>query len=309
MSRQIRRVPITFDWPTGLTWGGFLNPFRGARTECPSCGGSGYAKEAKQFGDQWHGNSPFDPVAYGAVPLTLDHPAVQAFAERNVRSHPGFYVLQNGEDTHDSAVRREAWRLFRNFRHQWSHHLIQADVDTLVEDGRLYDFTHTFIPGEGWTAIDPAPRVTAEEVNAWSLSGMGHDQINQSICLRSRCQREGVPFYCQECGGDGDHWPSQAHKELCEAYENINPPSGEAYQMWETVSEGSPISPPFAMPEELARWLTETGASAGGSRTATYEQWLNLIHREWAPSMVVDKNGLRSGVEVLGDIPSVSPDV
>ena len=41
--------------------------------------------------------------------------------------------------------------------------------------------------------------------------------------------------------------------------------------IYETCSEGSPISPAFETPEELARWLTD---NSFGSMTATYEQWL-----------------------------------
>lgn len=46
------------------------------------------------------------------------------------------------------------------------------------------------------------------------------------------------------------------------------------YMMYETCSEGTPISPAFATPEELARWLTDNRACAFGDMTATYEQWL-----------------------------------
>lgn len=46
--------------------------------------------------------------------------------------------------------------------------------------------------------------------------------------------------------------------------------------MYETTSEGTPISPAFATPEELARWLADTGASAFGSSTASYEGWLRV---------------------------------
>ena len=46
------------------------------------------------------------------------------------------------------------------------------------------------------------------------------------------------------------------------------------WMMYESTSEGTPISPAFATPEELARWLADTGASAFGSSTLTYDQWL-----------------------------------
>lgn len=56
------------------------------------------------------------------------------------------------------------------------------------------------------------------------------------------------------------------------------------WQMYENTSEGTPISPVFESPEELARWLADTSASAFGNMTASYEQWLTTIRRGWAPS-------------------------
>lgn len=66
--------------------------------------------------------------------------------------------------------------------------------------------------------------------------------------------------------------------------------------MYETCSEGTPISPAFATPEELARWLADNRASAFGGMTATYEQWLAMAKRGWAPSAVVQGGVMRSGV-------------
>jgi len=70
--------------------------------------------------------------------------------------------------------------------------------------------------------------------------------------------------------------------------------------MYETTSEGTPISPAFATPEELAQWLADNGASSFGSSTASYESWLRVAKGGWAPSAIMDQNGLRSGVEALG---------
>lgn len=69
------------------------------------------------------------------------------------------------------------------------------------------------------------------------------------------------------------------------------------WQMYEDTSEGTPISPVFATPEELAHWLADNQASSFANMTATYEQWLGTINRGSAVSMVVDSSGMRSGVE------------
>jgi hypothetical protein len=71
--------------------------------------------------------------------------------------------------------------------------------------------------------------------------------------------------------------------------------------MYENTSEGTPISPAFETPEELARWLADNGASSFGDMTATYEQWLSVCQGGWAPSAVIDNGILKSGVEALAD--------
>jgi len=69
--------------------------------------------------------------------------------------------------------------------------------------------------------------------------------------------------------------------------------------MYENTSEGTPISPAFLTPEELAQWLADTGASSFGSMTAPYEQWLRTCRSGWAPSAVVVGGELTSGVAAL----------
>ena len=74
--------------------------------------------------------------------------------------------------------------------------------------------------------------------------------------------------------------------------------------MYQTTSEGTPLSPAFATPEELARWLADNGASSFGDSKATYEQWLGMCKSGWAPSMISQGGVLQSGVEALnsGDV-------
>lgn len=67
--------------------------------------------------------------------------------------------------------------------------------------------------------------------------------------------------------------------------------------MYEDTSEGTPISPAFSTPEELARWLNDNGASAFGGMTATYEQWLATCKAGWSIGMVMQGGKMMSGVE------------
>jgi hypothetical protein len=69
------------------------------------------------------------------------------------------------------------------------------------------------------------------------------------------------------------------------------------FQMYETTSEGTPISPPMPTPEALAKWLVDNNASAFGRSTASYESWLATIQAGYAPSAVLTGGKMISGVE------------
>ncbi len=74
------------------------------------------------------------------------------------------------------------------------------------------------------------------------------------------------------------------------------------FQMYEDTTEGTPISPVLPTPEELARWLADSGASSFGSMTATYDQWLATCRRGSAMSMVIAGGRMMSGVEAEAKI-------
>jgi len=74
--------------------------------------------------------------------------------------------------------------------------------------------------------------------------------------------------------------------------------------MYEDTSEGTPISPAFETAEELAQWLADTGASAFGGMTASYEAWLSTIKAGSAPSAIFSpQTGFISGVEAMSTAP------
>lgn len=74
--------------------------------------------------------------------------------------------------------------------------------------------------------------------------------------------------------------------------------------MYEDTSEGTPISPAFETPEELARWLVDNKASAFGRDTGSYEGWLRVARGGFAPSMVVANGVIASGVDAPNRHPS-----
>ncbi len=69
--------------------------------------------------------------------------------------------------------------------------------------------------------------------------------------------------------------------------------------MYETTSEGTPISPAFKTPEELARWLVDNNASSFGGQTASYEGWLRVAGGGWAGGAILSAAGVQNYVDGL----------
>jgi hypothetical protein len=326
MSRTLKRVPQDFSWPLRELWGGYVNPYYKLAGECPDCAhGSDRVcgrrdANAALFYDQWYGNAPFDPVAYGAEPLSIDDPAIRAFAERNVESAPDYYMTaaeKKARDefkigamfgfphdrplvpmptfTRDSAIRYEIRRLHDLWGGQWKHHLIQADVDALIAHDRLWSFTRVprdaaqalvvairmaFHNTNSWLPSDNGYRPSSAEVNAWSLGGSGHDSLNAGICVEERCKREGVPYMCLRCAGTGRLWPTPEIEQQCEDWAPTDPPPGDGYQLWSTTSEGCPISPVFASLEDLCAWA-EGNATTFASYKASAAEWRQMLEDDF----------------------------
>lgn len=131
-------------------------------------------------------------------------------------------------------------------------------------------------------------------------SFLGHDSCDQWRAEKKIIAAAGLPEnwgICPHCNGDA---VDPACKEAYEAWEETPPPAGDGYQLWETTSEGSPLTPVFASPEDLARYSADNGVSSFGRDTADYTTWLKFIKGPgWAPSAVMQNGVMESGVAAL----------
>lgn len=70
------------------------------------------------------------------------------------------------------------------------------------------------------------------------------------------------------------------------------------WQMYETTTEGTPISPVCDSPENLARWLADNNASTFASATTDYDTWLRMIgHGQSVGSCLIIGGQMISGVD------------
>lgn len=186
----------------------------------------------------------------------------------------------------------------------WCEAITQDEVQALLDAGRLHDFTHDWVAGKGWVPKDCFVVPKAEEINRLyrergPRGGVFiHDSINSHICVETRAKRLGVYGLCRVCDGHGYVWHSDKVKALAEAWcdeEQYDPPEGEGWQVWETVSEGSPVSPVFPTADACVEWVVSTGVSRGAA-----EKFVKGTG--WAPSMVLTDVGVVSGIEACASL-------
>jgi hypothetical protein len=112
------------------------------------------------------------------------------------------------------------------------------------------------------------------------LTGLGSgDDYSITLLL---LEQAGLPLnwgICKACGGDNI---DASVKAAYEAWKQTEPPTGPGYQIWETVSEGSPISPVFENIDAAVTWLVGGGYSRKAAEA--------FMKQGWVPSMVMINN-------------------
>ena len=258
MGRKLYRVPLDFDWPRNKTWKGYINPFWQLSQGCAACGETGHNPETWLISELFyaHDQRLVRQISQGIV-LTEQNEAFVTSLVMNIRG----------------------WI-------RWCEHITQDEVEELVQKGRLAPWTRVYTPGEGWKPKDPPYMPTAEEINAANCYTSGrynamdrHDGINRGLLIEFRAKKFGVWGSCLHCSGDGRIWP-EGVKELYENWTKTKPPQGEGFQLWQTTSEGSPISPVFESLEALCAWCAEN-ATTFASFKATAEEWFEMLSEDF----------------------------
>jgi hypothetical protein len=223
MGRELKRVPLDFDHPSGRVWPGFVNPHY---KKCATCDGSGDTTARQRLSD--------------LVSL----------------------LLLSGED----SLKGSNHPYFRSMRSVLPHDVIpSADMAELtgglsrpITNGRA--FGHDAI--DRWTATTKIIEAAGLDPQTWGL--------------------------CPDCKG---HGVAADVYEAYDAWKPTEPPTGEGYQVWENVSEGSPISPVFAAEQDLINWLTDQGYSEGAAE--------EFARGGYAPSFAMVNGRLYENIETL----------
>lgn len=237
MGREIKRVPLSFNWPKDKTWEGYMNPhYKGHCSNCPDCKGRGSTTASQRLED-----------LVSLLMLSSDD------AMRG-KAHP-YFAQAPLCDTQGIAVSKD-----------------------IVE-------------------------LTAGLAGRKPVGPFGHDSCDKWSATKAIIRAAGLKKswgVCQRCNGEGSLWDNKESQLKAARWRRKEPPKGKGYQLWETVSEGSPISPVFALPEELADWLVSSPDYKwrGNDQGTTKEQWLKFIQGPgWAPSLIFSEGKIQTGVQ------------
>ena len=242
MGREVKRVPLDFDWPINEVWKGYL------------------------------------------LPEELRETPVRRMRTR--RRHPG------------TEVRVEA---------------ITNLFLTLDEDRRSQHQgrpMHPYLTAlrNVYTARRPGPEIAdlGTGLAGREMGFLGHDSIDQYRATSAVIKAAGLDpetwGICPMCQGHGavETYPGQ--RDAAEAWEPTEPPEGDGWQLWETVSEGSPITEVYPSRDQLIAYLMSPANCWGISRPLTREQAEAFVGEGWAPSMITVDGRLMPGAAAIGDV-------
>jgi hypothetical protein len=238
MGRELKRVPLHFEWPINKVWKGFKNPhYDGHCSNCPDCNGRG-----------------------------------STLAQQRLEDLVSLLMLSA-----DDAVRGKVHPYFTESP-LYSTQGIAVSLDIVELTGGLAGRPHR--------------------------TPFGHDACDRWAAVKKIIAAAGLKKSwgtCKTCNGEGSVWDTPENKRLAARWRSKQPPKGKGYQIWETVSEGSPVSPVFGSPEELADWMCLHDDSV--SRGTTREQWLQFINGPgWAMTMMSSPTGGSVvGVQAVAD--------
>ena len=162
----------------------------------------------------------------------------------------------------------------REFLEFLIHRLLVAGHDCYR--GNWHPYTIPLAQESAFPSIDLS-ELTDGLAGRNAIEWLGYDSIDNWVAVKKVISAAGLDpekwGICEHCNGDAID--SRVKKEY-ESWKPTEPPAGDGWQMWETCSEGSPISPVFDTPEGLAEYCADN-CTTFGAQKSDYQRWLDFI--------------------------------
>jgi len=149
--------------------------------KCDMCNGNGYHPDAQWVSESWYRHTS---------PFTVPDSKEDQVKEIMVATFGSTFtapVMGRGQMPDTATLERYGPAFYEHCvttmenGGEWGTAILQDEVDALWDSHRLrFEFKE---------------KPTAEQVNKWKKSGMGHDAINSWICIEQRLKRLGIPKF------------------------------------------------------------------------------------------------------------------
>lgn len=303
MGRKLMRVPLDFSWPLNKRWQGYLSPFRG--DECDECDGSGYGPKVRPISETWYNFQAGSEAWYNK--LTQDE--VDALCEEGrlvdftSTWKPGEGWVRDKPNPTAEAV--NAWASGRGLGHDAINRFIciEARVKRVLGIDKdspdyycqtCYGHLRLLDPQPGKFVFSTIERFVTDEANIKEAQEDEAKGLTYSI----KQLRDGQAAL-EKMKSDGFPDEVEDQKVLYLAasmWQREEPPTGPGFQLWETTSEGSPISPVFPTLDALCTWLEPNGSAFGSTRMSKAD-WLKALGES---VVTVDLGTLPDGSKLIG---------
>lgn len=267
MGRTLRRVPVDFQWPLNKVWKGFINPhFKPCPGENETCFG-GYTAAGKWL------DSVCRFIALLAEQAEMAPRAEQMKARGITYPHP---YLENFEQAPHTELPRAIYAEL-------------SDVQDRTERHNAFLKAYKKHPSK-LLPLTTELQTLIEALSGEKAEGMLGSNISYALFKRllefAKVDHDTWGI-CPICKGHAKD-PS-----IYEAYENWkaeDPPTGEGFQLWETTSEGSPISPVFDNLDALCAWCEDNATTMGSAKTSK-ENWKKMLEDDFVHHSEKADNG------------------
>jgi hypothetical protein len=210
------------------------------------------------------------------VPLDFDHPQGEVW--------PGYLLPESLQERPCGDCDKTGTTSARQWVEQLAALCLMLNTDLAAQkQGRPL---HPYLVDTGSRA-QRRPSTDIAEF-AIGLAGRGepgrfHDAIDNWRATDRLIEAAGLDpkvwGICPTCSGHGYTEKYDGQRAEAETWEPTDPPVGEGWQLWETTSEGSPVSPVFGSAEALAEWAEGNATLFAGQR-ATYAEWLSMFRAD-----------------------------
>lgn len=257
MGRTLKRVPLDFDWPLNKVWSGYIN----------DCGGPCPEDGKTCFGGHTAAGKWLKSIARLISVVGQEATATPEQIEywkTSGRIYPHPY-LQEWQQAPRTDVPREV------------HARIREHDDTPTRMRLLGEWYNKNPPQ--LLPLDAELHSFVEALAGRKVDSMGCASISWGIAQALQ-KAAGVGEnwgVCPVCGGNADDPEKRA---AAEAWQETDPPTGDGFQLWETTSEGSPVSPVFTTIDELCSWCADN-ATTFGSFKATADEWRKMLDADF----------------------------